>query len=95
MTNYNPDNFTLHISKLAALQLSQANDKTEILLRKQCWKKVGQRFVLVQTEIDLTLSEIELLAEASKLLEYFVTISRQSSQSPPPAPPPRAPQSND
>ena len=90
MTNYDPDNFTLHILKLAASQLPQANDKTEILLRKQCCKKVG-RFVLVQTEIDLTLSEIELLAEASKLLEYFVTLSRQSSQSPPPAPPPRAP----
>ena len=68
MINYDADNFTLHISKLAALQLSQAN-KTEITLRKQCWKKVGQRFVHAQTEIDLTLSDSELLAEVSKLLE--------------------------
>ena len=88
MINYDADNFTLHISKLAAFQLSQAN-KTEITLRKQCWKKVGQRFVHAQTEIDLTLSVSELLAEVSTLLEYFVTLSRQSSQSPPPAPTPR------
>ena len=35
---------------------------------------MGQRFVLVQTDVDLTLSESEFLAEASKLLEYFFVL---------------------
>ena len=90
MINYDLDNFTLHISKLAALQLSQASDNTEIIFKRQCWKKVGQGFALFQTENHVTLPEMELLAEASKKLEYFVALSRQYSQSPPPALPPRA-----
>ena len=90
MNNYDTDKFTLRISKLASLHLSQTSIKRENILRKQCWKKVGQKFVLVQTEIDLTISEVELLVEASRLLEYFISISQQSDQIPPPEPPPRA-----
>ena len=89
MNNYDTDKFTLRISKLASLHLSQTSVKREIILRKQFWKKVGPKFVLVQTEIDL-ISEVELLVEASKLLEYFISISQQSAQIPPPEPPPRA-----
>ena len=89
MTTNNLDNFTLHISKLATLQLINQNQKQEIILRKLCWKKVG---LPVQTEIDLTRDEIELLVEASKLLEYFVAISQQSNQTSTPEPPPRSTQ---
>ena len=92
MTTNNLDNFALHISKLATLQLINLNQKQEIILRKLCWKKVGQRFLPVQTEIDLTRDEIELLVEASKLLEYFVAISQQSNQTSTPEPPPRSTQ---
>ena len=90
MNNYDTDKFTLRISKLASLHLSPTSIKREIILRKQCWKKVGQKFVLAQTEIDLTISEVELLVEASKLLEILNSISQQSAQIPPPEPPPRA-----
>ena len=90
MTSNNLDNFTLHISKLAALQFLNKNQNEEIILRKLCWKKVGLRCVPVQTEIDLTRDEIELLIEAAKLLEYFVAISQQSNKTPTPEPPPRS-----
>ena len=90
MTSNNLDNFTLHISKLAALQFLNKNQNEEIILRKLCWKKVGQRCVPVQTEIDLTRDEIELLIETAKLLEYFVAISQQSNKTPTPEPPPRS-----
>ena len=51
---------------------------------------MGQRCVPVQTEIDLTRDEIELLIEAAKLLEHFVAISQQSNKTPTPEPPPRS-----
>ena len=51
---------------------------------------MGQRCVPVQTEIDLTGDEIELLIEAAKLLKYFVAISQQSNKTPTPELPPRS-----
>ena len=90
MTSNNLDKFTLHISKLTALQLLNKNQNQEYILRKLCWKKVAQRCVPVQTEIDLTRDEIELLIEAAKLLEYFIAISQQSNKTPTPDPPPKS-----
>ena len=52
MTTYDPNLFTLHISKLAAIQVIQNTNSSSIVLRKQCWKKLNEKFILVQTEID-------------------------------------------
>ena len=89
MTTFDPNLFTLHISKLAALQLSHNNNNLSILLRKQCWKKVNQQTVLVHTELDLTFIELQLLSEAGKLAEYFLLASEEAAKSPPPPKPPR------
>ena len=52
-------------------------------------QKVGGKTVIMKTEIDLTLSELELLCEAIKLLEYFLSISKSSSKFGPPKLPQR------
>ena len=82
MTNYDPNLFTLHISKLAAIQVIQNTNSSSIVLRKQCWKKLNEKFILVKTEIDLTLNELQLISEAAKLALYLcLLLKRLTSQS--------------
>ena len=55
-------------------------------MRKHCWKKLVQKFELVRTAVDITLSEVKLLVEESELLEYSIPISHQLAQNPPHVP---------
>ena len=89
MTTYDPNLFTLHISKLAAIQVIQNTNSSSIVLRKQCWKKLNEKFILVQTEIDLTLNELQLISEAAKLPLYFLSASEEANKSTPPKVPGR------
>ena len=89
MSSLDPNLYTIRISKLAALHVVQKPDQTEITLCKQNYQRVGQRMVLVKTEVQLTYNEIELLAEAAKLVEHFSSISERASRSLPPIPPQR------
>ena len=86
MSCLDPNLLTLHVSKIASLYVKNNGDETEVILQKQCYKKVGGKTVM-KTEIDLTLSELELLCEAIKLLEYFLSISKASCKIGPPKPP--------
>ena len=89
MNSIDPNLLTLHVSKIAALCVKNNGDETEVILQKQCYKKVGGKTVIMKTEIDLTLAELELLCEAIKLLEYFLSITKASSKVGPPKPPQR------
>ena len=89
MTTYDPNLFTLHISKLAAIQVIQNTNSSSIVLRKQCSKKLNEKFILVQTEIDLTLNELQLISEAAKLALYFLSASEEANKSKPPKVPGR------
>ena len=64
MSCLDPNLLTLHVSKIASLYAKNNGDETEVILQKQCYKKVGGKTVIMKTEIDLTLSELELLCEA-------------------------------
>ena len=89
MSCLDPNLLTLHVSKIASLSAKNNGDETEVILQKQCYKKVGGKTVIMKKEIDLTLSELGLLCEAIKLLEYFLSISKASSKIGPPKPPQR------
>ena len=89
MNSIDPNLPTLQVSKIAALCVKNNGDETEVILQKQCYKKVGGKTVIMKTEIDLTLAELELLCEAIKLLEYFLSIKKASSKVEPPKPPQR------
>ena len=89
MTTYDPNVFTLHLSRVAALQAVQRNGTTEVIIRKQSSKKVGTKTIIVKNEIDLTLPELDFLEESLKILKYFLSTGSLANQSSPPNPPPR------
>ena len=88
MSCLDPNILTLHVSKIASLYV-KITDMKQVILQKQCYKKVGWKTVIMKTEIDLTISELELLCEAIKLLENFLSISKASSKIGPPKSPQR------
>ena len=81
MTTYDTNLLTLHISKLAAIQVIQ--NTSSIVLRKQCCKKLNEKFIPVQTEIDLTSNELQLLSKAAKLALYSLSASEEANKSKP------------
>ena len=77
MSCLDPNLLTLHVSKIASVYVKNNRDETEVILQKLCYKKIGGKTDNMKTEIDWTLSELELLCEAIQRLEYFFYIKSQ------------------
>ena len=91
MATVSPNAFTVDLSKLTAISVVEKERSIEIFLTKQSYQKIGQRMVLTKSEISLTKSEFQLLAESVKFFDHFreLTVRAFSLNQPPPQPPKR------
>ena len=88
MTNFEPNHLTVNIS-IASVHAVKTENNVQIFLKKQCMSKVGSRFVITKSEIELSLTELELLSKTFRLISYFTNIADQAKSSLPPLPPAR------
>ena len=51
MSCLDPNLLTLHVSKIASLDVNNNRSETEVIHQKQCYKKVGGKTVIKKTEI--------------------------------------------
>lgn len=79
-----PNIFTLHLSKFATIHIQHEGNLVYACLRKISYKKMGQKTILVKTEIDLTLQELEILGEAIPVLCNFLSLAYTANQIPVP-----------